>query len=130
MTILPEGPAGESSETIRGTPMPSPPINTLDLKIASLPINMGVSSTVVYEYKIDGMTCVACSSAIERGLNIEFQGKGLVEGSLNVILLMHKMKISFYKEEALKNNIDSSKIVEEVEELGFNATLLNTYELN
>ena len=91
---------------------------------------MGVSSTVVYEYKIDGMTCVACSSAIERGLNIEFQGKGLVEGSLNVILLMHKMKISFYKEEALKNNIDSSKIVEEVEELGFNATLLNTYELN
>ena len=76
------------------------------------------------------MTCVACSSAIERGLKSEFEGKGLVEGSLNVILLMHKMKVSFYKEEAQKNNIDSKKIIDEVEELGFNATLLNTYELN
>ena len=76
------------------------------------------------------MTCVACSSAIERGLNTEFKGKGLVEGSLSVILLMHKMKLSFYKEEAQKNNVDSMKIVDEVEELGFNATLLNTYELN
>lgn len=76
------------------------------------------------------MTCVACSGAIERGLNSEFQGKGLVEGSLNVILLMHKMKISFYKEEAQINKITSEKIIDEVEELGFNATLLNTYELN
>ena len=53
-----------------------------------------------------------------------------MEGSLNVILLMHKMKISFNKDEAEKSKITSEKIIDEVEELGFNATLLNTYELN
>ena len=36
------------------------------------------SQMIVYEFKIDGMTCVACSGAIERGLTIEFKGKGLV----------------------------------------------------
>lgn len=48
------------------------------------------------------MTCVACSSAIENGLRIEFKDKGLVANEkgdyeINVILLVHKMKISFYK---------------------------------
>ena len=56
-------------------------------------------SIIVYEYKIDGMTCVACSSAIENGLKHEFKEKGLLcdNGSyqVSVVLLMHKMKISF-----------------------------------
>ena len=71
-------------------------------------------SIIVYEYKIEGMTCVNCSSAIENGMINEFKAKGLVkagegeemattgaaerqEFSVSVILLMHKMKISFYK---------------------------------
>lgn len=33
---------------------------------------------VVFEFKIEGMTCVACSGAIERGLTAEFKNKGLV----------------------------------------------------
>jgi hypothetical protein len=64
----------------------------------------------VYEFSIDGMTCVNCSTAIENGLTIEFKNKGLlvenedelnmkkdaaIRYGINVILLMHKMKISF-----------------------------------
>ena len=33
---------------------------------------------VTFEFLIDGMTCVACSSAIENGLKIEFKDKGLI----------------------------------------------------
>ena len=50
---------------------------------------------ITYEFKVDGMTCVACSSAIEKGLTEAFKDHGLVE--ISVILLMHKMKISFQK---------------------------------
>ena len=39
------------------------------------------------------MTCVACSSAIERGMKLSFDGKGLLE--VQVALLVHKMTISF-----------------------------------
>ena len=60
---------------------------------------------IVYEFKIEGMTCVACSSAIENGLSSEFKDKGLVpkESSeentgVSVVLLMHKMRIAFHKE--------------------------------
>ena len=53
---------------------------------------------IIYEFVIDGMTCVNCSTAIERGLNSEFKNKGLVDDkSVNVILLVNKMKITFYK---------------------------------
>ena len=61
------------------------------------------NETIVYEYKIEGMTCVACSSAIERGIKNEFKDKGLVYDEdqkrymVNVILLLHKMKVTFYK---------------------------------
>lgn len=33
---------------------------------------------IVYKFKVDGMTCVACSSAIEKGLTSEFKDRGLV----------------------------------------------------
>ena len=33
---------------------------------------------VVCEFKIEGMTCVNCSSAIEKGLKLAFENKGLV----------------------------------------------------
>ena len=59
---------------------------------------------IVYEFKLEGMTCVNCSGAIENGMKNEFKDKGLVlesekddQYSVSVILLMHKMKISFNK---------------------------------
>jgi hypothetical protein len=56
------------------------------------------SLVVVYEFKIEGMTCVACSGAIEKGLTYEFKNKGLVEEQgVSVVLLMHKMRVSLYK---------------------------------
>ena len=90
---------------------------------------------MTFEFLIDGMTCVACSSAIENGLKIEFKDKGLVcndkdEYSLSVILLVHKLKISFYKSQMLQHNIDKDKIISEVEDLGFGASILNTYEFD
>ena len=90
---------------------------------------------ITYEFLIDGMTCVACSSAIENGLKSEFKDRGLVhnekEGySISVILLVHKLKISFYKSAIIKFNIDKDKIISEVEDLGFGAELLNTYEFD
>jgi hypothetical protein len=33
---------------------------------------------VEYEFKIEGMTCVACSGAIERGMKLAFVEKGLL----------------------------------------------------
>ena len=90
------------------------------------------------------MTCVNCSTAIENGMLNEFKTKGLViagEGetgkedkdgkkySVSVILLMHKMKISFYKKIAQSNNIDEKRIIDEVEDLGFGAEMSNIYEL-
>jgi len=64
----------------------------------------GQDCIIVYEFKLEGMTCVNCSSAIENGMKIEFKDKGLVlesekddQYSVSVILLMHKMKISFNK---------------------------------
>jgi hypothetical protein len=91
---------------------------------------------IVYEFKLEGMTCVNCSSAIENGMKIEFKDKGLVrEGekddqySVSVILLMHKMKISFNKKVARQHSVDENKIISGVEDLGFGAELLNTYEL-
>jgi len=51
---------------------------------------------IVYEFKIEGMTCVNCSSAIENGIKNAFKDKGLVE--VGVVLLMHKMRVQFYKQ--------------------------------
>jgi len=42
---------------------------------------------------------------------------------------MHKMKISFYKKIAQANKIDEKTVIEEVEDIGFGAELLNIYEL-
>ena len=54
------------------------------------------------------MTCVACSSSIERGMKNQFKTKGLKfdtnkkDYDVNVILLMNKMKITFEKQIMIK----------------------------
>ena len=93
------------------------------------------NETIVYEYKIEGMTCVACSSAIERGIKNEFKDKGLVYDQdqkrymVNVILLLHKMKVTFYKQKSQSFKVNGKLICDEVEDLGFGCQLVNTFEL-
>jgi hypothetical protein len=53
------------------------------------PVNGGDVDKTIYEFIIEGMTCVACSGSIENGIKIAFEGKGLI--SCAVILLTHKM---------------------------------------
>jgi hypothetical protein len=48
---------------------------------------------VKFEFKISGMTCVACSGAIERLMNNEFKKRGMVDQQ--IALLTHKMTVSF-----------------------------------
>ena len=36
-----------------------------------------IEDLIIFEFKIDGMTCVACSSSIERGMKNQFKNKGL-----------------------------------------------------
>jgi Cu+-exporting ATPase len=73
------------------------------------------------------MTCIACSSAIEKGLTVQYKDKGL--DSLSVILLVHKLKITFFKHLAVSNNIKPEDIQNEVEDIGFGAQLLSTQEI-
>ena len=89
----------------------------------------------MFEFKIDGMTCVNCSTAIENGLTAAFKDKGLVmdkdqdNSGVNVVLLMHKMRITFYKDTSEHHSVTADLIASEVEDLGFGAELLNKYEL-
>ena len=90
---------------------------------------------VTFEFKIEGMTCVSCSSAIEKGLTYAFKNRGLLidpskeHAGVQVALLMHKMRISFHQSLVEMNGISAEAIIQEVEDLGFSATLLNRYEL-
>jgi hypothetical protein len=36
-----------------------------------------IEDLIIFEFKIEGMTCVACSSSIERGMKNQFKDKGL-----------------------------------------------------
>jgi copper chaperone CopZ len=81
------------------------------------------------------MTCVNCSTAIERGLSIAFKDQGLVydehkgKYEVNVALLMHKMNISFDQNSIDLFKISADKIISEVEDLGFGAALLQIHEI-
>ena len=81
------------------------------------------------------MTCINCSTAIERGITSEFKDKGLVFDKeqnrymVNVVLLMHKMKIIFYKQLSITNKVTGQGVADEVEDLGFGAELINTFEV-
>ena len=80
------------------------------------------------------MTCVNCSTAIERGLTSEFKNKGLAHENdgfaVNVVLLMHKMRITFLKELAEANMVTPNVIVSEIEDLGFGAELIAEHAIN
>ena len=79
-------------------------------------------SELTLEYKIEGMTCVSCSKAIENGMENEFRNKGLIKAQ--IALLTHKMRIVFNAEIYNANQLNPDIIKEEVEMIGFNAELL------
>lgn len=81
-------------------------------------------STVIYEFKIDGMTCVACSSSIENAMRNEFEDKGLITAT--IALLTHKMRIEFDLSKMQHFEITPEKILAEVESIGFGGELLDT----
>lgn len=78
------------------------------------------------------MSCVNCSTAIENGMINEFKNKGLVyqddKYQVSVVLLMHKMKITFDKETASAYEVNVQSVIEEVECLGFGAELINEHK--
>lgn len=79
---------------------------------------------MILEFKIDGMTCVNCSSTIENVLLSEYKesDKGLV--SVQIALLTHKMRIIFDKQKYDELNITPEMIKEDIEMVGFSADLL------
>jgi cation transport ATPase len=83
---------------------------------------------MILEYKIDGMTCVACSRTIENAMTAEFQYKGMI--SVQIALLTHKMRIVFDQDEFKKHNITAELVKDEVEMVGFSAELLEMIENN
>lgn len=48
---------------------------------------------IEFTFKIDGMTCVACSGSIERLMHNSFDEKEMVK--VSIVLLTHKMVASF-----------------------------------
>ena len=53
------------------------------------PIKSEQQDLVEFEFKVGGMTCVACSSSVERLMHNEFDSRGMV--SVTIVLLTHKM---------------------------------------
>lgn len=51
------------------------------------------TSTLIFSFKIDGMTCVACSRIIESAMQREYEDQGLI--LVQIALLTHKMRIEF-----------------------------------
>lgn len=74
------------------------------------------------DYMIDGMTCAACVSSVERAIS-NVQGVK----DVHVNLMTHKASVSF------DDNIDDLKVINAVEATGYHATLpksLKTLDLN
>ena len=47
------------------------------------------NNLIEFMFKIEGMTCVACSGSIERLMHNQFDAKGME--SVSIVLLTHKM---------------------------------------
>ncbi len=88
----------------------------------------GPHPEIILEFKIDGMTCVACSRTIENAMTTEFQPKGLL--SVQIALLTHKMRMVFNADSYTAHSITPELICEEVDMVGFRAELLEMIENN
>jgi hypothetical protein len=83
---------------------------------------------VKFEFKITGMTCVACSGSIERLIDNEFTSKGLLKR--NVGLLTHKMQLTFKQDAFISRKITPEMICSEIDDIGFGCELLSIVEVS
>ena len=83
---------------------------------------------VEFEMKVGGMTCVACSSSIERLMHTEFDKKGMI--SVTIVLLTHKMMLKFEAERYTSKEVTPDMIVDEVEMIGFDCELSGIKEIS
>lgn len=79
---------------------------------------------LIFEFKIDGMTCVNCSQAIETAMKQEFTDAGLLD--VQIAVLTHKMRLTFDETLYKRKKITTDLIIQEVEAIGFGAELLET----
>ena len=82
----------------------------------------------MFEFKVTGMTCVACSGTIENAMKKEFSTKGMTD--VQIALLTHKMTITFEANYFLDKRVTPDMICEEVECVGFDCELLSILEQN
>ena len=65
----------------------------MNFHIKPLITEPSIQDLIEFEFKVGGMTCVACSSSIERLMHNEFDGKGMK--SVSIVLLTCKMTAIF-----------------------------------
>jgi copper chaperone CopZ len=83
---------------------------------------------VKFEFKLTGMTCVACSGSIERLITNEFGSKGLIEQ--HVGLLTHKMILSFKADAFITRKVTPEMVCSEIDDIGFGCELLSITEVS
>ena len=83
---------------------------------------------IEFEFKITGMTCVACSNSIERLMHNEFDAKGMK--SVAIVLLTHKMKAVFIASSFATKKVTPDIICEEIDMIGFGAELIGMVEIS
>lgn len=113
--------------------------NSNDSKAELLPISLPlmnqlllteeekVTDKVVFEFNISGMTCVACSSSIERLIHNQFDKRNLV--SVSIVLLTNKMFCTFEAHVFHDKIVTPEMVCEEVDCIGFECQLLSITEM-
>ena len=79
-------------------------------------------------FKIEGMTCVACSNSIERLMHSQYDSKGLEK--VSIVLLTHKMHATFPQSLFDEKVVTPKLICDTVLIIGFGCELIGMTEIN
>ena len=101
-------------------------VETYDLE--KLVSQEDVADFIEFEFKITGMTCVACSGSIERLMHNEFDSKGMK--SVAIVLLTHKMTTVFDASSFTTKKVTPEMICDEIDMIGFGAELNGMVEIS
>ena len=80
-----------------------------------------------FEFSVTGMTCVACSSSIERLIHNEFDKKSLI--TVSIVLLTNKMFCTFESHVFKDKHVTPEMICDEVDMIGFECQLISITEM-
>lgn len=86
-----------------------------------------VTDKVVFEFNVQGMSCVACTGSIERLVKTTFGSHGLV--TCSIVLLTSKMFCTFEAVVFHDKEVTPEKVCEEVEAIGFSCSLISITEM-